>query len=103
MPSDKLDVSTAPTALTAQETLWAIGIAVAASFLLALIEVPNKSRTSLYSCLVAQAAFYWLVLSFGNVVTTLLASLSVTKLPAGLAPYYFLLSAFLGYSHSRLS
>jgi hypothetical protein len=75
---------------------WSVGIAVALSLLIAFIEIPSKSKSQLRACLVSASASYWLVLSFGNVITTLLASLAVVKLPASLAPYYPVLTPFFG-------
>lgn len=75
----------------------AILIAVVASLVFALIEIPSRAKTTSFrAILVAPAFFYWVILAFGNTVTTLLASLSVTKLPSSLADFYFLLSAFFG-------
>lgn len=84
------------TSITSNSILLAIFIAVCASFVIACIEVPRKSKTSLKACFVLQSLFYFLVLSFGNVVTTLLVSPSVSKLPNSLFSYYFLFCAFFG-------
>ena len=74
----------------------ALALAVAASFVIALIEVPTKAKTPLRQCFGWPSALYVALLSFGNVVTTLLASQAVDKLPLSLAPYYFLFAAFFG-------
>jgi hypothetical protein len=74
----------------------AIAIAVLLSLVVSMIQIPTRSRTGLRSCLVIQSLVYWIVVAFGNVVTTILASAAVTKLPSGLAPYYFLFCAFFG-------
>lgn len=74
----------------------AIGIAIGLSLLIALIEIPSKSKSRFRACLGGSSFFYWLVLSFGNIITTLLASLAVVKLPASLAPYYPVLTPFFG-------
>ena len=84
------------TSITGNSILLAILIAVCASFVIACIEVPRKSKTSLKASFVIQSLFYFLVLSFGNVVTTLLVSPSVSKLPNRLYSYYFLFCAFFG-------
>jgi len=78
------------------DRLWAVIIAVAISLLLAAIEIPNRSKTSLAACLGVQSVFYWLVLALGNSVTTLLASVGVAKLSAGLSHFYFFAAAFFG-------
>ncbi len=64
--------------------------------LVALVEIPSRAKTDLASCFTAPALVYVLVVCFGNVVTTLLATLAVVKMPAGLAPHYFLLAPFFG-------
>ena len=74
----------------------AIAIATLLSLVLTIIQIPTRSRTGLRSCLVIQSLVYWIVVSFGNIVTTVLASTAVTKLPNNLAPYYFLFCAFFG-------
>lgn len=71
-------------------------IAVGLSLLIALIEIPSKSKSQLRACMGSPSFFYWLVLSFGNVVTTLLAWLAVVKIPASLMPFYPPLAAFFG-------
>jgi hypothetical protein len=90
-----LIIDAAPS-LSAADFRWSGGIAVGLSLLFALIEIPTKSKSQLRACLVGESIFYWLVLSFGNVVTTLLASLTVVKLPAVLTPYFPVLTAFFG-------
>ena len=86
----------APVSLSPQGFLWACCIAIGLSLLIAFIEIPTKSKSRLRACLVWPSVFYWLVLSFGNVVTTMLASLAVVKLPATLAPYLPVLTPFFG-------
>jgi len=84
-------------ALTSREIGAAIGIAIAVSLVFALIEIPSKAKTTkLRACLVGPSFFYWGVLSFGNTVTTLLASVAVVKMLPTLSDYYSLLSAFFG-------
>lgn len=75
---------------------WAISIAIGLSLLIAFIEIPSQSKSQIRACFVAPSFIYWVVLSFGNGITTLLASLAVVKLPASLAPYYSLFMAFFG-------
>jgi len=82
--------------LTSSDLLSAFAVAVALSVLIALIEVPVRSKAGLRACLSGTFVFYCLVLSFGNVITTLLASLAVVDLPSTLSQYYFMLSAFFG-------
>jgi hypothetical protein len=82
--------------LSAADLLWAVVIAVVLSLVLAAIEIPNKSKAQLRACLVVQSFFYWIVLSVGNGVTTLLASTAVVQLPPQFASYYWLLCAFFG-------
>jgi hypothetical protein len=85
------------TALPSGDIRAAIGIAIAVSLVFALIEIPAKAKTTrLRACLVGPSFFYWAVLSFGNTVTTLLASVAVVKMLPSLSDYYFLLSAFFG-------
>jgi len=86
----------AAASLSPSDLLWAVAIAVGLSFLIACIEIPSKSKCQLRACFIGASLFYWSVLSFGNIVTTVLASLAVVKLPANIAPYYFILSAFFG-------
>lgn len=76
--------------------LWAIVIAICLSLLIAFIEIANKSKAQLRACFVGASFLYCLVLCFGNVITTLLASLAVIKLPSNLSSYYFLFAAFFG-------
>lgn len=83
-------------ALSHNDFLWAITIAVGLSLVIACIEIPSRSRSQLRACFVGPAFLYWLVLSFGNVITTLLASLAVVKMSPSLAPYYFILCPFFG-------
>ncbi len=64
--------------------------------MVALVEIPSRAKTNLASCFVAPSLTYVLVLCFGNVITTILAALAVVKMPASLAPYYFLLAPFFG-------
>jgi hypothetical protein len=75
---------------------WAIVIAIALSFVLAAIEISNESKKPLRSCLVFQSFFYCCLLTFGNVVTTLIATVLVTKMDPDLKPYYFIFAAFTG-------
>ena len=82
--------------LTPNDFAWSVGIAVAASLLLALVEVPSRSKTPIAACLNFQSLVYWIILSFGNAVTTILASLAVVKLPNEISAYYYLLCAFFG-------
>jgi len=82
--------------LSPGDLLWAIGIAVGLSLVIACIEIPSRSKCPLRACFIAASFFYWLVLSFGNVISTVLASLAVVKLPTAIASYYFALSAFFG-------
>jgi hypothetical protein len=89
-------VADAISGLSATGFVWSLSIAVALSLLIAFIEIPSKSKSQFRACLVGSSFFYWLVLSFGNVITTLLASLAVAKLPASLALYYPLLTPFFG-------
>jgi hypothetical protein len=74
----------------------AAGIAIAAALIFACIEIPSKSKASFGACFALPSLLYWIVLSFGNIVTTLLASLVVVKFPESLSPYYYLLCAFFG-------
>ena len=84
-------------ALTSAEIAAAIGIAITVSLFIALIEIPRKARTTKFrACLVGPSFFYWVVLSFGNTITTLLASVAVVKMPASLSNYYFLMAPFFG-------
>jgi|HubBroStandDraft_1064217.scaffolds.fasta_scaffold95640_3 hypothetical protein len=73
-----------------------MALAILISLVLAAVQVPQRSKTSLRSCFIVQSFLYWLVLSVGNVVTTLLASTAVIKLPVNLSQYYFLFCAFFG-------
>src|SRR5215475_14943273 len=82
--------------LSHDNLLWAVGIALGLSLLIACIEIPATSKTSLRSCLRIQSLFYVAVLCFGNVVTTILASLAVAKLPESLWSYSWLLCPFIG-------
>ena len=82
--------------LTHDDFLWAFVIALIASVLLSVIQIPAQSKTSLRSCFVTQSLVYCVILCFGNVVTTILASLAVTKLSPSLKPYYYLLAPFFG-------
>jgi hypothetical protein len=66
------------------------------SLLLASIEIADKSKMPLFSCLVVPSFLYFCIRAFGNVVATLLASALVVKIDPGLAAYYFLFAAFLG-------
>ena len=75
---------------------WALAITLAFSLLLASIEIADKSKMPLLSCLVFQSFLYCSIRAFGNVVATLLASALVVKIDPGLAAYYFLFAAFLG-------
>jgi|SRR5579859_1393055 len=75
---------------------WAIAIAIAFSFVLAAIEISSEAKKPLRSCIVASSFFYCCLLIFGNVVTTLMASILVAKMDARLAPYYFIFAAFFG-------
>jgi hypothetical protein len=75
---------------------WAVAIAVVASFVFTLIEIPSKAKTSLRACLVGSSVFYFAILTFGNTVTTILASAVVVKMSPSLASYYFILAAFFG-------
>ncbi len=59
-------------------------------------QIPLQSKTSLRSCLVIHSLIYWIILSFGNVVTTLLASLVIVQLSPSLNDYYFVLAPFFG-------
>lgn len=79
-----------------RDLAWAVSVAIAASLLLAFMEIPNRSRTPLRPCLSGQSFAYWVVLSFGNAVTTLLASLAVTKMPPSLSEFRWLFCAFFG-------
>jgi hypothetical protein len=76
--------------------LWAVGIALCLSLLIACIEIPATSKTSLRSCVGILSLFYFAVLSFGNAVTTILASLTVAKLPESLWAYSWVLCPFVG-------
>jgi hypothetical protein len=82
--------------LSQSDFFWSIVIAIGLSVLVALVEIPSRAKTNLGSCFVAPTLTYVLVLCFGNVITTVLAALAVVKLPASLAPYYFLLAPFFG-------
>jgi len=86
----------APLSLAPTEFLWAIVIAAGLSLLIACIEIPSRAKSPFRACRNGSTVLYWLVLSFGNIVTTLLASIVVVKLPASLSPYYFLIAAFFG-------
>ena len=78
------------------DLVWAIIIAIVLSFLIACIEIPSRSKCQLRACFVGASFIYWVVLSFGNSITTVLASLPVAKLPANIISFHFLLSAFFG-------
>jgi hypothetical protein len=78
------------------DVMLALSIAVALSLLIACIEIPSKSKAQIRACFVVHSFFYWLILSVGNVTTTILASLAVVKMPVGLTPYYFVLCPFFG-------
>jgi hypothetical protein len=52
---------------------WALVIAVVFSLLLASIEIADKSKMPLFSCLVVPSFLYFCIRAFGNVVATLLA------------------------------
>ncbi len=82
--------------MTASDFWDAIGIAVFVSVFLSLVQVPSRAKASISECFVIEAFVYWLILSFGNVVTTLLASLIVVKIPPSLKGFYFLLCPFIG-------
>lgn len=82
--------------LTHEDFLWAISIAVIASVLLSIIQIPAQSKTSLRSCMVVQSLVYCIVLCFGNVVTTILASLAVVRLSPSLSEYYYIFAPFFG-------
>jgi hypothetical protein len=91
----------ADSALAASDLIKAALVAAGLSILIALIEIPRRAReqvpgVQLRACLSAASVLYCTVLVFGNVVTTLLASTAVVKLPTGLSPYYYLFAAFFG-------
>ncbi len=94
--SDPTTVVPNPSVFTPTEYFLAIAIAIAISLVFALIEIPSRAKKPIGACMVWESLLYWVVLSFGNVVTTLLATLYVVNVPVGLAPYYFLLAAFFG-------
>jgi hypothetical protein len=75
---------------------WAIALAIAFSFILAAIEITAEARKPLRSCLILQSFLYCLLLAFGNVITTLLAAVLVSKMDPSLSPYYFFFAAFFG-------
>lgn len=79
-----------------EHLVWAIVIAIALSSVLAAIEIASESKKPLRSCLVVQSFFYFCLLTFGNVVTTLMATVLVTRMDPGLKPYYFIFAAFIG-------
>lgn len=85
-----------PPALSHSDFLWAIGLAIVWSLVVGFIEIQRRSKSQPRACFGAPSFVYWAVLSFGNVVTTLLASLEVEKLPASLSPFFFLLLPFFG-------
>jgi hypothetical protein len=74
----------------------AITSAILFSFAIGMVEVDRQVQKTLRCCFVPQALIYGLLLALGNVVATILAALLVEKLDARLAPYYWLLEAFLG-------
>lgn len=82
--------------LSHNDLIWAVVIAVLLSLLIACIEIPTRSKTRLLSCVVIESFFYFVVLSFGNAVTTVLASLAVVKMPDSLSPYGYILCPFFG-------
>ena len=82
--------------LTHSDIGWAIALSIFLSLLIASVEIPTRSKSPLRACFVGSSFIYWLVLSFGNVITTLLASLLVVRLSPSLAPFYFLLCPFFG-------
>ena len=96
MGASKLAADAASANLSFAAFVGATGIAIVASLVIAGIEIPNKSKAPIRACLGAPSIFYLIILSFGNVVTTLLASLVVVKLPAALSPYNALLCPFFG-------
>lgn len=62
----------------------AIAVAIALSFLIAIIEIKQKSDADLLTCVSGFFLVYFIILSFGNSLTTLVASASLTDfLPAG--------------------
>jgi hypothetical protein len=75
---------------------WAIAIAIAFSVVLAGIEIVSEAKKPIRSCLVPQSFLYLILLGFGNVITTLLATIPVAKLDPSLASYNFLFASFLG-------
>lgn len=75
---------------------WAIAIAVALSLVLAYIEITSEAKKPFRSCLVPQSFFYAVILTFGNVVTTLLSAAVVSRLSPSLAPFHFIFTAFIG-------
>jgi hypothetical protein len=45
---------------------------------------------------VPQSAFYFFLICFGNIVTTIVASVSINKFSSALSEYYYLLCSFIG-------
>jgi hypothetical protein len=82
--------------LSHDDFVWAIAIAMTASVLLSIVQIPAQSKTSLRSCFVIQSAIYCLIVCFGNTVTTILAASAVVKLPSSLQQYYFVMAPFFG-------
>jgi hypothetical protein len=76
--------------------LLAVAVAVAISLVLALVEIQNRSKSSLRASIGTAFFVYWIVLSFGNSVTTLLASVAVSRMSPSLSSWYFLFCAFFG-------
>jgi ABC-type transport system involved in multi-copper enzyme maturation permease subunit len=82
--------------LTVEHLVWAAVIAVVISFILAAVEIPGASKASARACANLQTVLYWVVLSIGNTLTTLLASTAIASLPATLLSFDYFLSACFG-------
>lgn len=72
-------------------------LAVLASLLIALIEIPFRSKATVRACCGVTFWLYLGVIAFGNVVTSLIAlTLLKASLPAGLENWHPLFAAFAG-------
>ena len=91
-------ITTASRVLPSDQLSWALIIAVVVSLVIALIEILRKSQVgNIKACLSGPSFLYFIILSFGNVVTTILAwQVVVTTIPPAVASYYYLFSAFFG-------
>jgi hypothetical protein len=61
------------------DTLVAVGLAVAFSLLIGFIELRYRTKVTFNSCLTGSAVVYIAILLVGNTATTLIAAATVTK------------------------